>query len=324
MNPSASVGICMIVRNAEDTIATALRSCTRLAAQIVVVDTGSTDTTPRLCARFATELHFHSWRNSFAEARNYALQYMRTEWILALDADEVLDPSSLHTLPSLLSTPHIGGLRVAIHNTLSGNSASTSSIHHYPRLFRRHPAIRYTGIIHEQIGDAITKAGFSLADSPVVLQHHGYASASSEKIRRNTAMLRAELEQDPNNAWLHYHLGLTEFAAQHKESAAQHLTQALCSDALSAEQREFALLRLAQIALGNSDWNEFEKRISFSSPDRHREGLRQYLMAVRCAVSGSYTDALALLSQQAVQTSSLIDQEQYEALVAVCRQQTHL
>lgn len=322
MNSSSSIGICMIVRNAEHTIEAALRSCSSLAKQIVVVDTGSTDSTPKLCTRLGAELHFHTWRNHFAEARNHALQYMRTDWVLALDADEVVNTSSLEALPALLCVPHIGGLRTAIHNVLSGNSVGAMSIHQYPRLFRRHLSIRYTGAIHEQIGDSIINMGFSIADSPVVIHHHGYASVSPEKIERNTTMLNTELAKDPDNPWLHYHLGLTEFAAQHKESAEHHLTQAVRADALSTEQRELALLRLAQIALGNDNWNTFEKRISFSSSDIHREGLRQYLMAVRFAVSGSYTDALSLLSQHAVQTSSLIDWEQRDALVAVCRQQT--
>lgn len=318
-----SLGICMIVRNAAQSIEAAVRSCLPVAAQIVVVDTGSTDGTPTLCTRLGANVFFFLWDNNFAQARNHALQYMHTDWVLALDADETLDASSMQDIEPLLASPHIGGLRVTIRNTLSEHSSGVASTHQYPRLFRRHPAIRYTGAIHEQIGESIAGAGFSIADSPVVLHHHGYASVSPEKIQRNATILRAELSENPDSPWLHYHVGLTEFAAQHNDDAALHLARALQSDALSTEQRELALLRLAQIALGSNNWKEFEKRISFSSSDVHREGLRRYLMAVRAAIAGNYADALTLLSHHAVQASGFIDREQYDALTTACRQQLH-
>lgn len=321
-SPSPSLGACLIVRNGRSTIEAALRSLLPFVHQLVVVDTGSEDDTPSICARYGAELHFFAWTNNFAEARNYALQCMRTQWIIALDADEVVDATSLAALLPLPDNGKVGGFRVALHNALSTHDNGATSIHHYSRIFRRHSSIRYKGAIHEQIGEAIINAGFDIVESPVVIHHYGYTTITPQKIHRNATLLQTELDRDPDNPWLQYHFGLTEFAAQRYETARQYLLSALETTALSPEQRETAWLRLAQIALGRDDWPEFEKRISFTSTDVHREGFRQYLAAVRSALSGKYKQALAILSTDVVRLSSLVDREQFETILNLCRQQT--
>lgn len=319
---SPSLGACLIVRNGRSTIEAAVRSLLPFVHQLVVVDTGSEDKTPSVCARYGAELHFFAWTNNFAEARNYALQCMRTNWIITLDADEVVDSTSLAALLPLPNDSSVGGFRVALHNALSTDDNAATSIHHYPRIFRRHPSIRYKGAIHEQIGEAILNAGFDIIESPVVIHHYGYTSITPQKIHRNATLLRAELDKEPENPWLQYHFGLTEFAAQRYETARQYLLSVLETQTLSPEQMEMAWLRLAQMALGQDDWPEFEKRISFTSTDAHREGFRQYLAAVRSALSGNYQQALALLSTDVVRLCGLVDRGQFETIFNLCRQQT--
>jgi hypothetical protein len=317
-----SLGACLIVRNGRSTIEAAIRSLLPFISQLVVVDTGSDDKTPSICARYGAELHFFAWTDNFSEARNYALRCMRTNWVITLDADETIDPASLGNFLPLPSTSTAGGFRVALHNALSTAPNGATSIHHYPRIFRRHPSIRYKGAIHEQIGDSIIEAGFGILDSPVIIHHHGYTTVSTQKIERNAGLLRTELAGDPQNPWLQYHLGLTEFAAQHYTEAQHYLLSALGTAALAPEQMEMASLRLAQMALGREDWTEFEKRISFIGSDVHREGFRQYLAAVRLLLSGKYRQALEFLSMDTVQLSSLVDREQLATVIQVCRQQT--
>ena len=295
---------------------TALRSLLPVVAQLVVVDTGSDDATVPLCSRLGADVHFFAWTNSFAEARNYALGLMRTDWIIALDADEALDLPSFQAARPLLAGEHTGALRTAIHNRLSADG--TASIHQYPRIFRRHPSIRYTGTIHEQIGEAVVRAGFSIADSPVVIYHEGYSAVSQEKIERNLSLLRAELAGAPSDPWLHYHLGLTEFAAQNYAESVRCLQYALASGTLSGEQADTARLRLAQIALGNEDWKEFEKRISFAGSSELTEGFRLYLDAVRSAVVGDFSRARVLLSADVVEHSRLVDRDNLAALRTLC------
>ena len=85
----------MIVRNEERNLPRCLDSVRGLADQLIVVDTGSTDATPRIAAdRGATVLPFDFSYVDFAAARNYALAQANGHWILMLDADDNGDPAA--------------------------------------------------------------------------------------------------------------------------------------------------------------------------------------------------------------------------------------
>jgi len=85
-----------IVRNAESGLAACLDSVTGLADKIVIVDTGSTDQTVAIARRYTQHVLHFDWCDNFALARNQALQHIDADWILTLDADEVLlNPEAL-------------------------------------------------------------------------------------------------------------------------------------------------------------------------------------------------------------------------------------
>src|SRR5437667_7943437 len=85
---SNSLSLTMIVRNEEATLAACLSSAADLVDEIVVVDTGSTDGTKEVAARFGARVFDFPWRDDFAAARNESLSHARGNWILWLDGDE--------------------------------------------------------------------------------------------------------------------------------------------------------------------------------------------------------------------------------------------
>lgn len=312
MHAPLSLGVAIIVKNGEDTIAKAIQSSIRYARQIVVVDTGSTDRTPQICTLLGAEVHFYKWTNSFSDARNHALSYMRTEWILQLDADEELLGFSIEDIQPMLKNPVVGGLQVALHNTLSGG---LESVHHYTRLVRRHPQIRYAGAIHEQIAESIRALGLEIVDSPISILHLGYETHSPEKIERNAELLRREIALHPEDRWLSYHLGLTEFAGGRTEEARILLESVTSSNELTDEQHETARLRLAQIALQNGRTTEARQWLNFTSNDIHREGLRCFVFGSCLALDHQFTDAVAMYSTPAVTASRLVNQEELHTFI---------
>ena len=312
MSNNPSLGAAIIVKNAESSILRALDSLSGLVQQIVVVDTGSTDQTPQICSRFGTELHFRTWTDNFSEARNYALERMRTDWIIQLDADEKLDTDSLTNINSLLDNSKVGGLHIKILNVLDGGIESE---HTYTRIFRRHSSIRYEGAIHEQIADSIRQAGFEIIDSSVVIQHFGYADHSPEKIERNASLLRKELANNPNDAWLIYHLGLTEFAAGNHSEAETLFESIIHSSALSVEQNETVRLRLAQIALANGESETAHQRLNFNSSDIHREGLRLFVSGAVFAIQKEFEQAINCFSRKAAADSRLVNQSELQSFI---------
>ena len=71
-------------------------------AQLVVVDTGSRDATRSLAAKGGAEVHDYAWEDDFSAARNRALELCRGDWILCLDADDVVPADTLAWLSARL------------------------------------------------------------------------------------------------------------------------------------------------------------------------------------------------------------------------------
>jgi glycosyltransferase involved in cell wall biosynthesis len=307
------LGAAIITRNAEATISNALDSLQGIVQQIVVVDTGSTDATPQICSRFGAELHFFKWRDDFSAARNYALQFMRTDWILQIDSDEILDGDSLLKNIELFNNENIGGIQTEIHNLLKNKSVQK---HTYTRLFKNHPQIRYSGRIHEQIVDSIRNAGFDIANSDITIHHFGYAETSPEKLQRNSDLLLKDLRDDPNDVFKKYHLALTHFAAQDFTSAENLLKEIYNSEFLSREQQETALLKLSQIALSREDFQNIHRFTDFTSGDPDREGLRLFIISTALLLQRNFDEALKILHSPLLKNSRLVDQQQVSAVIS--------
>lgn len=96
MNP-APLSATFIVRDRPEAIARAVASVRPYVAEVVIVDTGSTDGTPEVCRRLADVFEVHTGCNdlsgrieSFARARNHALRLARQPWAMWMDSDDEL------------------------------------------------------------------------------------------------------------------------------------------------------------------------------------------------------------------------------------------
>ena len=88
----------MIVKNEEAFLEKCLLSVQGLVDEIVIVDTGSTDKTKEIALKFTSKVYDFEWCDNFAAARNESLKYATGDWILVLDADEVIVKRSLNNL----------------------------------------------------------------------------------------------------------------------------------------------------------------------------------------------------------------------------------
>lgn len=100
----AALSLCMIVKNEERALSRCLDSVTGLASEIIIVDTGSTDATRDIAANYGAKISAFDFSFvDFAAARNQALARASGKWILALDADEILDPASASLILQLIA-----------------------------------------------------------------------------------------------------------------------------------------------------------------------------------------------------------------------------
>lgn len=78
----------ILANNEEYHIANAIKSLKLLNADILVIDSGSTDNTIKIAESFGANVISSPWQNDFAYQRNQAKKYANTPWLFFLDADE--------------------------------------------------------------------------------------------------------------------------------------------------------------------------------------------------------------------------------------------
>lgn len=85
------LSFCLITFNEQANLARCLASCAALADEIVIVDSGSTDDTPRIAARYGAQWHHQDWLG-YVGQKNRVLALAQNEWVFSIDADEELSP----------------------------------------------------------------------------------------------------------------------------------------------------------------------------------------------------------------------------------------
>lgn len=85
-----TISLCMIVKDEEQVLERCLDSVKELVDEIVIVDTGSTDATKDIAARYTDRLFHFEWNHDFSAARNFSFRQATQDYILWLDADDEL------------------------------------------------------------------------------------------------------------------------------------------------------------------------------------------------------------------------------------------
>jgi tetratricopeptide (TPR) repeat protein len=217
------LSLCMIVRDEQEMLPRCLASVAGAVDEMVIVDTGSTDATVEIAHSFGARVLFHEWTGSFAEARNVSFDAATGDWLLCLDADEVLLEEDAPLLRSLTGRTWREAFYLSETNYTGDIEDGTAVTHNALRVFRNRPEYRFEGRLHEQIAHCLP--GYlpeRLEASGVRIEHYGYLGAvrdSREKSRRNIELLRLQQAESPPTPFLHYNLG-SEYAAADEPRAA--------------------------------------------------------------------------------------------------------
>jgi glycosyltransferase involved in cell wall biosynthesis len=184
-----TLSLCMIVKNEEKHLARCLNSVKDVVDEIVIVDTGSTDSTLEIAELFNASIFRFNWINDFSVARNFALSKCQSDWILYLDADEELNQNCIEELKE-----RVEDKSAAINCIVKSLTAEESKIGlmKYPRLFPNDSRIKFEGKVHEQIQNSLDRYKIPLVDSTIEIIHYGYIlddKSAKIKLERNLNLL---------------------------------------------------------------------------------------------------------------------------------------
>jgi len=195
-----ALSLCMIVKNEARSLPACLDSVRDLACELIVVDTGSTDRTPHIAARYGAEvIPFDFTIVDFAAARNLAIATATGRWILMLDADETLDRPSASGLERLGHLDENAGYFLERHNHASDSQRPFTD--YVVRLFPNRPNYRYRGRVHETIDSSILSGGGQLRESGIRIDHN-FSSDRETRRRKNhwyIEILKEEIAADPSD-----------------------------------------------------------------------------------------------------------------------------
>lgn len=98
------ISVCMIVKNESEVLARALNCVTSFADEIVVVDTGSTDNTKEIASSFTENVYDFEWCDDFSKARNFSFEKASGDYLMWLDADDVIPEAEQQKIIALKNT----------------------------------------------------------------------------------------------------------------------------------------------------------------------------------------------------------------------------
>ena len=191
------ISACVILKNEEKNLPAWLDNAEEYADEIVLVDTGSTDKTLAIAQARGQKYYQYPWQDDFAAARNFTLAQATGDWVVFLDADELLKyPQSLRGLLARCQTRgERKTLSVPFQNVDADNSNIVLNTVNLVRIFPKAVGYRYQGAVHEQLVDALGQVPETLyGDFPLTVVHTGYSgSIIRAKLQRNLRLLDQEL-----------------------------------------------------------------------------------------------------------------------------------
>ena len=222
------ISVCIIAKNEEATIEKCLSSIQKYPFEIVVVDTGSTDRTKEIAAKYTTQIFDFEWNKNFSDARNFSTRMASHNWVLILDCDEYIETLNLEELYLHMKAYPKSTGSIIIRNQLSLNDFDKVYVDRVIRLYHK-SFYHFSGSIHEQIVPKTREEASKFLTS-LTIYHTGYAlneDANQKKNERNLSLLLEELKTDSKNPYLYHQIGQTYKAMHELKKAASYYEKAI-------------------------------------------------------------------------------------------------
>ena len=233
-----TISACMIVKNEEKMLPRCLESIKDYVDEIVVVDTGSTDSTVEIAESYGAKVYHHPWEDNFSKHRNQSIAYAVSDWLFFIDADEELMPGSGEEIQrATLVDDDVDSIFIRMECEF--DEGRGTSMHNSLKLFRNNNRIRYKGRVHN---DVVGAQNSKYAPNARIF-HYGYnlgPEMAAKKFKRTSELLKLDIAEDPLDPRPRHYLGVSYLSA--------------CMFDLAAKESEIAIELYKGKNLANSEY----------------------------------------------------------------------
>ncbi len=147
-----SISLCMIVKNEEAVLARCLDSIKDIVDEINIVDTGSNDNTVNIARQYTDRVFYFEWIGDFAAARNESFKHATKDYILYLDADDVILEEDRKKLKKLKETlnPEVDSVSM-YYNAGMDEYGNVTLQYRRNRLVKRSRNFKWKGDCHQYL-----------------------------------------------------------------------------------------------------------------------------------------------------------------------------
>lgn len=173
-----TISLCMIVKNEEEVLSRCLDSIKNIIDEIIIIDTGSTDNTKYIASKYTDRIFDFQWIDDFSAARNTAFSKATMDYILWLDADDVIEGEDYKKLKELKENIDLSIDSITMNYNLTfdeyGNVAFSTRRN---RLVKREKNFRWIGAVHEYL-----EVSGNIIHSEVAITHRSLSHDSDRNL----------------------------------------------------------------------------------------------------------------------------------------------
>ncbi len=246
-----TVSLALIVRDEEKALPRLLESVKDCFDELIVVDTGSADRTKEIAEKFGAKVFDFEWIDDFSAARNFAFSKAKSEFVMWLDADDVVLPQDKERLLAL--KPTLGGADAYLmaYDYAQDEFGKSIALFQRHRILRMSKGPRWELPIHEHLN---IHAGWRVEKTNVTVTHRRSLDALTKDKGRNVRILEKACAKHPENGRLKYYYGRDLYTDGLHEKSIQVLTDFLkAPDWHEHAVQAWYWLALAYLALNRPD-----------------------------------------------------------------------
>ncbi len=221
----ASLSLCMITKDEADSLKICLESCKSFVDEIIVIDTGSSDNTMGIAKEFTSNVFHFAWCDDFSKARNESLRHATKDWVIYLDADEIISSEDWKNIRSIINSNAADAYLMHQRNyTNDKTSLGWTPRDSYQeargegffvspiiRLFRNKKEYAFSYRVHEAVDHSILANKGIIKNSRIPIHHYGYLKSQEVIAKKREDYLKlglAQAKETPENPRPYYEVGM--------------------------------------------------------------------------------------------------------------------